>query len=175
MTAYYFDALCAAMSELAAQPGAIFIGQSIVAGGTAMHRTLDHIPEGQRLELPVFEDTQLGIATGLALAGHLPICVYPRINFLLLAVNQLVLHLDALPIYSDGGYNPRVIIRTAVATPEPLDPGPQHLGDYAPELHSMLNNVKVVQLTRAESIIPAYRAAVERNGSTLLVEYSRMY
>src|ERR1700756_2370033 len=96
----YFEELCKAMSLLALQPNTLFIGQAVRYPGTAMYNSLSHLPEYKRLELPVAEDMQMGMATGLSLAGYLPICIYPRINFLLLATNQLVLHLDKLPLYS---------------------------------------------------------------------------
>ena len=37
----------------------------------------------------------MGISTGLALNGFIPDC-YPRFDFLILALNQLVNHLDKL-------------------------------------------------------------------------------
>ncbi len=106
------------------------MGQAVVDAGTAMSTTLQHIPIEKRLELPVAEEMQLGMAIGMSLSGALPICIYPRFNFLLLAVNQLVNHLDKLPLYST--YRPKVLIRTAVATGYPLDPGPQHLNGRVP-------------------------------------------
>src|SRR6185295_1899835 len=105
--------------------------------GTAMFKTLRDVPPHKRLELPVAEDMQLGMATGMALAGMLPIAVYPRWNFLLLATSQLVLHLDKLPLMCRS-VRPRVIIRTAVATEEPLNPGPQHLGNFCDAFDDML-------------------------------------
>lgn len=164
----YFDELCYAMGMLALDRGAIFMGQAVACEGTAMRRTLAHVPAGQLLEMPVAEDMQMGMATGMALAGLLPVCIYPRINFMLLATNQLVLHLDKLPLYS--GYRPRVIVRTAIATPEPLDPGPQHLGDFTEALRLMLRTVTVVRLDEAGKIVHEYREAMNRDGSTLLVE-----
>lgn len=161
------------MELVAAAPNAIFLGQAVVCPGTAMHGTLERVPAAQRLELPVAEEMQLGMSIGLALAGHLPISIYPRFNFLILAMNQLVNHLDALPLYSQ--YRPRVIVRTAVATAEPLDPGPQHLGDYTAALRSMLRTVRVVDLDSADKIVPEYVLATARAGSTLLVERSGMY
>jgi pyruvate/2-oxoglutarate/acetoin dehydrogenase E1 component len=169
----YFQALVDAMSLCAANPRAIFLGQSVTAGGTAMARTLEHLPETQRLELPVFEDVQLGMSTGIALAGGLPISCYPRINFLLLAVNQLVLHLDRLPLYSP--WRPKVLIRTAVAHDSPMDPGPQHLGEFE-HLDGLLETVTVHRLWRAEDILPAYQRALEPDsGSHLLIEYLERY
>ena len=159
--------------EFLAERGATFLGQAVRYPGTAMFETLADVPMEQRVELPVFENTQLGLCTGIALAGGLPVSIFPRINFLLEATSQLVQHLDKLPIYS--AYRPRVIIRTAVATSVPLDPGPQHLGNYAPALRLMLQTVRVVELIESEMIVPEYLAAADRDGSTLLVEFSEKY
>lgn len=171
---FYFDELCQAMSLLAKSQGAVFLGQSVLFPGTAMFNTLKHIDPAKRLELPVFEDCQLGMAIGMSLNGMHPVCcLFPRINFLLLATSQLVLHLDVIPRYSE--YRPRVIVRTAIATPEPLNPGPQHLGDHSLALRSMLKTVAVVNLDRAEDIVPAYKVAMEREYSTLLIEHAELY
>lgn len=170
----YFDELCRAMEMLAAHPRSVFIGQAVACEGTAMRRTLAGVVPAKLLELPVAEDMQMGMAIGMSLAGDLPVCVYPRINFLLLAVNQLVLHLDKLPLYGNG-WAPKVIVRTSVATPVPLDPGPQHLGDFSFGLRAMLKTVKVVTLRTADRIVPAYELAMEREGSTVLVEMAEKY
>lgn len=169
----YFDALRAAMLMLADEPRAIFMGQAVACPGTAMSNTFKGIAPERLLEMPVAEDMQLGMAIGMSLAGDLPVCCYPRINFLLLATNQLVLHLDKLPVYS--GWRPRVIIRTAIATPVPLDPGPQHLGDFTDALRLMLTTVEVVRLDAADRIVPEYGKAMRREGSTLLIERTELY
>jgi len=169
----YREELTKAMAMLSENPLTVFIGQAVARPGTAMSTTLAAVPLAQRLELPVMEEAQLGMATGMALAGWLPVCLYPRWNFLLLATNQLVNHLDKLPLYS--AYRPRVIIRTAVATPEPLDPGPQHLGDFTNAFKSMLSTIEVVRLNRAKDIVDSYHAAMTAAGSTLLVEYTGRY
>ncbi len=169
----YFEALCEAMAIIDKKENSIFLGQSVKFPGTAMYSTLRDVSEEKKLEFPVAENFQLGFATGIAMSGGLPICLYPRINFFLEALPQLVQHLDKIPLFSD--YKPRVIIRTSVATANPLDPGPQHLGDYSDAIEAMLTTVKVVRLTNADQIIPAYKEAMERDGSTLLVEYVELY
>jgi pyruvate/2-oxoglutarate/acetoin dehydrogenase E1 component len=171
----YFDELCGAMRMLAHHPGAIFMGQAVAFKGTAMYGTLRDVPEDRRLELPVAEDMQMGIATGMALSGLLPVCLFPRWNFLLLAANQLVLHLDKLPAMSAGGFEPKVIVRTAIATREPLDPGPQHLGDFTDMIRPMLANVRVVKLSQPADVLREYHAALARDGSTVLVEHMELY
>ena len=164
----YFEQLCAAMKMLSEHPRSIFMGQAVAQVGTSMSGTFRDVPREKLLELPVFEDCQLGMATGMSLNGDLPVCCYPRINFLLLAMSQLVLHLDAIPRYST--YRPKVIIRTAIATDQPLDPGPQHVGDFSQALQMMLKTVNVEVLDGAEQIVPLYRAAMEREGSSLMIE-----
>lgn len=169
MTPEYFEALCEAMKIVTQPDNAICIGQAVAYEGTAMYGTLRDVPMEKRLELPVAENMQMGMATGIAMAGGLPICIYPRINFMLEAISQLVQHLDKIPLFSD--WRPKVIIRTAIATPIPLDAGPQHLGDYTDAVEKMLSTVRVVRLKTADMIVPEYRAALLSNCSTLLVEY----
>lgn len=171
--ARYFDALCAAMARIAEMPNAVFLGQAVACPGTAMSNTFRDVPHSQRIEMPVMEDAQLGIATGMAMAGCLPVCVYPRWNFLLLATNQLVNHLDKWRLM--GANAPRVIVRAAEPTPNPLHPGPQHLGNFSRAFGLMLKLVRVVELERAEDIVPAYMAAVEAPDSTILVECTGLY
>ena len=165
----YFDELCAAMETLGQLPHTIFMGQAVAYPGTTMYRTLKRVPEEKRLELPVFEDCQLGMAIGMSLNGFLPICIYPRINFLLLAMNQLVLHLDKLPQYGNG-YKPKVIIRTGVATDKPMDPGVQHLGDFTNCIGDMLENIETVPLRNSHHVQMIYEEAVLSNKSYLIVE-----
>jgi len=171
----YFDELCNTMNWLATGPNTIFVGQGVGAAGTTMTDTLNKVPSEKLLEFPVAEDLQMGFCTGLALEGKLPICIFPRWNFMLLAANQIVNHLDRLPIYSNGGYNPKVIIRVAVPVTDKFDPGPQHDDDFTGAFRKMLRKVMVVPLGIADSIRPAYEQAVLRKHSTILVEFTEFY
>ncbi len=168
----YFESLCAAMKMLS-DDGYVFTGQTVRDTGTALNSTFRDVPIDQRFEMPVMENSQLGMATGIALAGGKICTCYPRINFFIEAIPQLVQHLDKIPLFSD--YRPRVIIRTSIATTDPLDPGPQHIGDYTDAVKAMLSTVHVVKLESHEQIVLEYRAAMERDGSTLLVEYVEKY
>jgi len=173
----YFDEMCRAMEFLGRDPRTMFLGQAVACPGTAMSNTLKNVPREKLLELPVNEEMQMGMSTGLALAGHVPVSIYPRWNFLLLAVNQIVNHLDKLPIVSNGGYQPKVIIRTGIGSERPLHPQHQHVGDYTEAFRLMCKNIEVIRLAEPEEIFPAYQHALERadGRSTLLVEYSDYY
>src|SRR5207244_7228789 len=100
-------------------------GQCVAVAGTTQFETFRDVPQEQRLEMPVAENLQMGMAIGMALEGYLPLCFFPRWNFLLLAADQLVNHLDRLPIYSADKYAPKVIIRAAVASTHAFSAGAQ--------------------------------------------------
>lgn len=161
------------MELCAEQPRSVFVGQAVRFPGTAMFTTLKNVPMEKRVEFPVAEDMQLGFCTGMSLNGDFPIAIYPRINFLLLAINQLVLHLDKLPLYSK--YQPKVLVRTAIATDSPMNPGPQHLGDFTAAIQRMLDTVRVYSLEYSDEIVPAYREALKFEGSSLIVEHTSKY
>ena len=95
------------MFHLAAEPNALFLGQNVAYPGNVMFKDLEGILMEQRLELPVCEELQMGISIGLALQGYLPISIYPRCDFLLLAMNQLVNHLDKLALMSQNQFQPK--------------------------------------------------------------------
>lgn len=163
------------MDWLGEQPDTIFIGQAIEYAGTAMTNTLKDINSSKLLEMPVNEDMQTGIANGLAINGYVPVSIYPRWNFLLLGVNQLVNHLDKIPMISD--YNPKVIIRTGIGSQRPLHPQFQHIGDYTEAFQKMLTWVDVIRLDEPEQIFEAYQKAYNRidGKSTILVEWGDYY
>src|SRR5258707_10497488 len=171
----YHAELTRAMALLAEQTNAIFMGQGVVYPSTSMSSTFRDVPSEKRLEMPVAEDMQMGLAIGMALGGLLPVCVFPRFNFLRCAMNQLANHLDRLPIYSEGGYRPKVIIRVAAPSIHPFYPQAQHDDDDTEALRHMLRTVAIVTLDRAEQIVPAYETAPAGDGSTLLVEYAHLY
>lgn len=167
----FSEAVNAAMLMLAADERTVFVGQSVRYDGATMYHTLKGVPMEKRLEMPVIEDFQLGFCLGLSLRGKLPICIYPRFDFLLLAMNQLVLHLDRF--CEMGDFRPKVIVRTRVGPKAPLNAGPQHCNDYTQALSLMLRNVRVVKLTEAPDVVPAYQRALYAAESTLLIEAPR--
>lgn len=173
----YFDELKKSMEWLGDQNDTFFIGQAVEVPGTAMFNTLKDIEPNKRLEVPVFEDTQMGMAIGMALTGQRIISIFPRWNFLLCATNQLVSHLDKFPTITEGKVNPNLIIRTSVGSQRPLFPGHQHIGNMSEAYRKMLSNVEIIELEEPEDIFVAYKKAYERDDgkSTLLVEFGDFY
>ena len=169
LTPYALE-LTKAMDLLEADPRTVFLGQAVKYPGTSMSTTLGNVPDDRKIEMPVCEETQMGLSIGLALAGLIPVTLFTRWNFLLLAANQIVNHLDKFPMISD--YRPKVIIRTGIGSIDPMHPGFQHVGDFTGPFRWMCQTVKFVSLQDPEDIVPAYQAAIEHDGSTVLVELS---
>ena len=165
------------MNYLANDSRTIFLGQSVKFSGNAIYNTLEQIDNEKKIELPVFEDVQMGMSIGLALNGFVPVSCYPRFDFLILACNQLVNHLDKIDFMSKGKMKPRVIIRTSIGPKEPLDGGPQHTADYTEPLKKMLTKVRVVSLIDPSDIFPEFKKALEDEDSTctLLIENGAFY
>ena len=159
-----------AMFNLGEDKNTIFLGQTVGYKGSPIYGSLENVPMDKRIELPVMEETQMGISIGLALAGYTPISIYPRFDFLTLATNQLVNHLDKAHKLSNGEFNPKVIVRTAIGAKKPLYPGPQHCQDHTEAYRLMLPNMEVVKLEKHTDIVSEYKKALERNKSTLLIE-----
>ena len=164
----YNEELKKAMKYLSEQEDTVFLGQSMVYGGIAIANSFSDIPLEKRIEMPVAENLQMGISTGMALEGYIPVSVYPRWNFLILAADQLVNHLAM----TSGQYKPKVIIRVAVGVTKPIDPQEQHVGDFTEGFKSILKNINVVKLETAEQVMLEYEKAYERGDgvSTILVE-----
>lgn len=161
------------MAMLAEEENTLFIGQNVYYDGQSASHTFDGVPMERRIEMPVIEDFQLGFCIGLSLQGYLPLCFYPRMDFLILAMNQLVNHLDKIPMM--GGFRPKVIIRVGVGSTKPLDVGPQHCQDHTEALRRMLKTVAVIDIMEEGDIMPAYRFALNHDASTIVVERMDRY
>lgn len=169
----YFDQLTKAMTMLAEHPKTLFVGQAVKFGGQRAHATFAGVSHDKRIEMPVCEDFQMGFCTGLALEGYIPVCFFPRWDFAILAANQMVNHLDKIPLL--GGFKPQVIIRTAVGANSPLNPGPQHIQDHTDAFGLMLQTVNISRLEKPEWIVEDYKTALDTGRSTILVEYMSEY
>ena len=173
----YFDELKRSMEFLAKNEKTIFIGQAVEVPGTAMSNTLQDVDKNKLIEFPIAEEMQMGVTNGLALNGNIPVSIFPRWNFFLLAVNQLVNHLDKVNIMSNNKFKTKSIIRTGIGSQRPLHPQFQHIGDFTDAIRTMCKNVDVIKLEETKDIFPSYEKALNRSdgNSTILVEYGDYY
>ena len=153
----------------------LFLGQSVKVPGNLLYDSLSKISNSKKIELPIFEDTQMGISIGLSLNGFIPVTCYPRFDFFILSLNQTINHLDKIKDISSNEFNPFVIVRVLVGSKKPMDAGLQHTQNYFQELKSMCKNIKVVNLNNKKKIFKSYKECLKKKKSTIFVEYSELY
>ena len=173
----YFEELKRSMEYLGNKRNTIFIGQAVEVPGTAMSNTLKNIKKNKLVELPVAEEMQMGMTLGLAMDKNVPISIFPRWNFLLYGINQLVNHIDKFKIMAGSDIVPKLIIRTAIGSERPLHPQHQHIGDFSNSIQKMCTSIEVIKLNSSKDIFPAYKKAYERKDgkNTIIVEYGDYY
>jgi len=140
----YFDELKRTMEWMVKQPKTMFVGQTVTGPGTFMFQTLRDLPKSKTLEMPINESFQMQFTIGLALAGYIPISVYPRQNFLLIATSDMVNMLDKIPAISCGELVPRIIIRVAAGPYKPVHPGHQHVGNFTQGFKKLFSWIDIV-------------------------------
>lgn len=173
----YKNELVRSMQFLSTKKNTIFLGQSVAFSGNAIFNTLTKVPKIKKIELPVFEEVQMGMSIGMALNGYVPISCYPRFDFLICAMNQMVNHLDKIRDMSEGKMKPKVIIRTSIGSKKPLNGGVQHTQDYTKMFKSILTEIKVIKLTKTNQIFQTYKEAYydKKSRSYLIIEDGDSY
>ena len=163
-------------TDLLAENNYLFLGQNMQSGGTSLFHMIKHLPSKQRMEVPVFEDVQMGMGLGMSLNGMNICSVYPRWDFMILALNQLVNHVDKIKRMSSDQFKAKgLIIKVSVGSVKPLFPGEQHCGDYTEALKLMCKDVNVVKLEYADQILQAHKLAMESDVPTVLVDLPDKY
>ena len=171
----YKDELIRSMEWLSEKEDTYFLGQSVKYSGNAIYNTLSTLPSEKLIELPVFEEIQMSMSTGMAMNGLVPISCFPRFDFLMRCMDALVNHLDKMQNMTEFNYRPKVIMRTSIGSTNPLNGGIQHTQDHTEAFKLMLKEVKVVLLDETEDIFKEFERAYNRQGSTLLIEHGDHY
>ena len=94
---------------------------------------------------------------------------------MMLAINQLVNHIDKMKEMSKGMLVPKVIVRVAVGASKPIDGGAQHTQDFTESIKSMLTDTELIELKEPEDVFDSFVHAYNRNGSTVIVEWGDYY
>ena len=172
----YLSEIQKSMKIISKKKNSIFLGQSVKYPGSSIFESLKYVGEKKKFELPVFEDTQMGITLGLALEGFFPISCFPRFDFLVLGLNQLVNHLDKIDYLSNKNFRSKIFIRTMIGSKRPLDAGPQHTQNHSQGLKKILKKVKVVELKNKNQIVKLYKYHLKSKENIILfVEDGDLY
>jgi len=169
----YKLALCDAMKEIALLDNSIFVGQQIVYAGNPMSTTLNDVPKEKMIEVPVMEETQMGMSLGMAMMKKVVVTFYPRWDFIISAANQLINHVDKYELMTGKKVN--ILIRVGKGADVPLDPGHQHKANYIEQFKSMCPNIEFHDLKTSIDVELAYKYAIKEGGVHVLAEYPELY
>src|SRR5438445_6489936 len=121
---------------------------------------------------PLSEDAMTGAAIGMALAGLRPVHVHIRMDFLMLAMNQLI-NIAAKSHYMYGGQvNLPMVVRSMIG--KSWGQGAQH----SQGLHAMFMHVpglKVVAPSNAHDAKGCLIAAIRDDNPVIFVEHRLLY
>jgi acetoin:2,6-dichlorophenolindophenol oxidoreductase subunit beta len=173
----YRDALSLSMRDvLRRHPEVIVIGQG-VTDHKGTFGTLLGLAEtfgaDRVLEMPIAEDATTGLAIGAALNGLYPIQIHIRVDFALLAMNQLV-NLAAKYRYMFGGrFEVPMLVRAVIG--RSWGQGAQH-SQSLQSLFAHIPGLTVVMPSSADSVLETYAYAVATHkGPVISLEHRLLY
>lgn len=167
----YKEAMNLAMKELGDE-GAIFIGYN-VAKGDAMG-TLKEVSDEQKLETPVAENLMSGLAIGMSFEEFLPVLYFERHDFMMVAMDAIVNHIDKIERISHGEFKVPVIIRAVTADGGPFYSGITHSQDFTEVLKAAVT-FPVYDPKNGKEILEAFRNARDSKRPAIIVERKSRY
>jgi len=160
-----------AMTEIG-KLNSVFIGYN-VKNGNAMG-TLAGVDDSQKIETPVAENLMTGLAIGMSFEGFKPVVYYERHDFMLVAADAIINHINYIERISHGEFKVPVILRSVVADSGPFYSGPTHSQDFTEGFRQMVTFPIYVPTTGPEAII-AYKKAMASDRPCMIVEKKSCY
>lgn len=170
------EALCATMMQAMEMDERVFAyGQGIndpggFFGSTA--RLAEKFSESRCFDVPLSEESLIGLGVGAALLGRRPIYVALRIDFLLLAMNQIVNHAAKWSFAS--GYQSTVPLTIRCIVGKEWGQGAQHSGAY----HAMFSQVPDLEVVLPSNVSDTARlllASIQSDLPTIFIEAKPLY
>ena len=159
------------MEDLAKE-GAIFIGYN-VKFGNAMG-TLKNISDEQKLETPVAENLMTGLAIGMSFEGFIPVIYFERHDFMLVAADAIINHIDKIERISHGEFKVPIIIRAVTADAGPFYSGITHSQDFT-NLFKNSVDFPVLDPKNGFEVLNAFKAALHSKRPLMVVERKSLY
>jgi deoxyxylulose-5-phosphate synthase len=167
----YSEAINYAMENIAKHNG-IFIGYNVLHGNAM--GALKNVSDNQKIETPVTENLMMGIGIGMSFEGYRPVIYFERHDFMMVAADSIVNHLNYIERISHGEYNCPVIIRSIVADSGPFYSGLTHSQDFT-EGFKKLIDFPIYQPTTGNEVLNNYNKAIESQRPSMIVERKSCY
>lgn len=176
-TITYKDAITLAMDEiLQDNKNAIIMGQG-VTDPTSIFGTTKGLSEkygiSRVIDMPIMEEGMTGIAIGAALNGVYCILTHIRVDFLILATNQLINMAAKYKYMFDGSFQVPMLIRAVVG--RSWGQGPQH-SQSLQSLYAHIPGLTVIMPSNANDILDGYNYAAKKyKGPVISIEHRLLY
>jgi len=167
----YKEAMIQTQTELGEQ-GAIFIGYNVKYGNAI--GTLKDVPDEQKLETPVAENLMAGLAIGMSFEGFTPVVYFERHDFMLVAADAIINHIDKIERISHGEFKCPVIIRAVTADAGPFYSGITHSQDFTKVFKEAVS-FPVHDPVTGDDVIRAFRGAKESGKPAMIIERKSRY
>lgn len=168
----YIAAIREALHQcMAEDPRVIVIGEGVPdpkAIFTSTAGLQDTYGARRVFDMPLAENGMTGICIGAALAGMRPVMVHQRVDFALLAMDQIINNAAKWHYMFDGKSNVPLVIRMIVG--RGWGQGPQH-SQSLQALFSHIPGLKVVMPTTAFDAKGLLIGAIRDNSPTIFIEH----
>jgi pyruvate/2-oxoglutarate/acetoin dehydrogenase E1 component len=171
----YLKAINAALFEaMRADPRVLVIGEDVVEGGpyTATAGLADEFGVERVLNTPISESAVCGVAVGAAQSGLRPVVEIMFIDFITLALDQLVNQAAKAHFMSGGQLSVPLVLRTQGGA------GQRGAAQHSQSLESWLSHVpglKVVMPSRAGDVGGLLASAIADPGPVVFIENKALY
>lgn len=171
----YIDALREAIvEEMRDEPRVIVLGEDVALGG-AFGVTASLVGEfgtTRVINTPISEDTIMGIAVGAALAGKRPVVEIMFVDFMTLAMSQLVNHAAKLHFMSGGQLNVPMVVRVQQGATGAW--GAQH-SQSLEAWFAHVPGLRVVAPSTARDAKQLLKAAIRDDAPVVFLEHRGLY
>ena len=120
------------------------------------------------IEMPVAENGLCGVAIGAAMSGKRPVISFHRVEFALLAVEQIVNNAAKMHYISNGQHKAPIVLRLVVG--RGWGQGPEH-SQSLETLFSYMPGLKVLMPVFPDDYKGMICAAIEDNNPTIIIEH----
>ena len=168
----YKDAVLESMTNLGSDKDFMCIGYNVLYGDAM--GTLKHVASDKKIETPVAENLMMGLAIGCSFEGFKPIVYFERHDFMMVAMDAIVNHLDKIERISHGEYKTPIIIRAITADAGPFYSGITHSQDFTKTLEEAVD-FPVITPTTGPEVLQAFKGAFESGRPSIIIERKSLY
>jgi pyruvate dehydrogenase E1 component beta subunit len=160
--------------EMRADPRVIMFGEDVAVGGAfgVTAGLVDEFGTKRVINTPISEDTIMGMAVGAAMAGKRPIVEIMFMDFMTLAMSQLVNHAAKIPFMSGGQLSVPLVVRVQQGAQGGW--GSQH-SQSLEAWFAHVPGLKVVAPSNGFDAKQMIRAAIQDNSPVIFIEHRGLY